>query len=305
MGVSANWWKNIAENHENLKHSIAGAGAGIVSSIVTCPLDVVKTRLQNQGTGHPGIALYRGTYGTLSRIWMEEGIRGLYRGLGPTIFGYLPTWAIYFTVYDYCKERVGSQIGKEDDHWLVHILSAMTAGATSTTMTNPLWVIKTRFMTQNERTAYRYNNTLHAFKTITREEGLGGFYKGLGPSLLGVSHVAVQFPLYERLKIWFKADKDAPSGMMTILMASSLSKMAASMATYPHEVIRTRLQNQTVKPYKYHGIMHAIKIMLQEEGPLAFYRGMPTNLLRTVPASAMTILTYELLVSKMDEIKTS
>lgn len=84
--------------------------------------------------------------GTLSRIWTEEGIRGLYRGLGPTIFGYLPTWAIYFTVYDYCKVRMGGRIGKPDDHWLVHILSAMTAGATSTSMTNPLWVIKTRFM---------------------------------------------------------------------------------------------------------------------------------------------------------------
>jgi len=161
------------------------------------------------------------------------------------------------------------------------------------------------YQTQNERTAYRYNNTLHAFKTIAREEGIGGFYKGLGPSLLGVSHVAVQFPLYEKLKIWFKADKQAHSGTISILMASSLSKMAASMATYPHEVIRTRLQNQTVKPHKYNGILHATKVMLHEEGPVAFYRGMPTNLLRTVPASAMTILTYELLVSKFDEIKTS
>lgn len=49
--------------------------------------------------------------GTLTRIWSEEGVRGLYRGLGPTIFGYLPTWAIYFTAYDYFKDLVARQTG--------------------------------------------------------------------------------------------------------------------------------------------------------------------------------------------------
>lgn len=58
--------------------------------------------------------------------------------------------------------------------------------------------------TQNEQTPYRYNNTIHAFATIAREEGFRGFYKGLGPSLIGVSHVAVQFPLYEKLKVIFR-----------------------------------------------------------------------------------------------------
>lgn len=100
-----------SQSHENLKHSIAGAGAGIVSSIVTCPLDVAKTRLQNQGIAKPGERLYKGTVGTLSRIWQEEGIRGLYRGLGPTILGYLPTWAIYFTAYDYCKSHWADELG--------------------------------------------------------------------------------------------------------------------------------------------------------------------------------------------------
>lgn len=56
--------------------------------------------------------------------------------------------------------------------------------------------------TQNEHTPYRYNNTLHAFTTIYRVEGLRGFYKGLGSSLMGISHVALQFPLYEKLRLW-------------------------------------------------------------------------------------------------------
>ena len=98
---------------------------------------------------------------------MHDGLRGLYRGLGPTILGYLPTWAIYFAVYDGIKRHFGEKPLSEvegvrhvypaaqvkgyqplarEHPWTLHILSAMTAGATSTICTNPLWVIKTRFM---------------------------------------------------------------------------------------------------------------------------------------------------------------
>lgn len=48
----------------------------------------------------------------------------------------------------------------------------------------------------------RYRTTLEAFRTIYRTEGLRTFYKGLLPSLMGVIHVAVQFPLYEKAKSW-------------------------------------------------------------------------------------------------------
>jgi len=103
------------------------------------------------------------------------------------MLGYLPTWAIYFAVYDGIKttfgevplgvqappppvvSKPGGPVVKVDDTgkervlypaahpkgyqpvvrehpWGLHIMSAMIAGATSTTFTNPLWVIKTRFM---------------------------------------------------------------------------------------------------------------------------------------------------------------
>lgn len=143
---------------------------------------------------------------------------------------------------------------------------------------------------------------LDAFSTIARNEGIRGFYKGLGPSLIGVSHVAIQFPLYEELKsLLIEANMHTETA--NILLASAVSKMVASTVTYPHEVIRTRLQNQSVEPYKYKGIFHAVKVILYEEGMHGFYKGISTNLLRTVPSSAITILTYEMIIKKMDQMK--
>lgn len=92
-------------------HALAGAIGGFTSGITTCPLDVIKTKLQAQGglahfqggihVGQP--RMYKGLFGTASVIWRDEGLRGMYRGLGPIVLGYLPTWAVWFTVYNKSK----------------------------------------------------------------------------------------------------------------------------------------------------------------------------------------------------------
>lgn len=101
-------------------NAIAGAIGGFTSGIVTCPLDVIKTKLQAQGgytpidkgrhAGHP--KLYNGLVGTARVIWAEEGIRGMYRGLGPIVMGYLPTWAVWFTVYNESKTVLAQYHGE-------------------------------------------------------------------------------------------------------------------------------------------------------------------------------------------------
>jgi solute carrier family 25 folate transporter 32 len=84
--------------------ALSGAGAGVVSAIVTCPLDLVKTKLQAEGGLQGDNPRYKGLVGTLKKIFREEGFRGCYRGLGPTLFGYAPTWGIYFATYDAVKQ---------------------------------------------------------------------------------------------------------------------------------------------------------------------------------------------------------
>lgn len=137
-----------------------------------------------------------------------------------------------------------------------HILASSTAGATNVFVTNPLWVAKTRLQIQGfhsipspDKTSsapFKYRGTFHALWSIARYEGVAGMYSGLSPSLVGVSHIAIQVPLYEELKRIAVHKREASCGKcevtsLDIIFSSSLAKMIASAVTYPHEVIRSRM----------------------------------------------------------------
>lgn len=99
-------------------NSFCGAMAGVASGVVTCPLDVIKTRLQGQGSfrrqiraGKPAV-LYNGLVGTAKTILQQDGIRGMYRGLGTMLVGYPPTWAVYMTVYDASRSYYYENVGR-------------------------------------------------------------------------------------------------------------------------------------------------------------------------------------------------
>jgi len=221
--------------------------------------------------------------------------------------------------------------------------ASISAGASSTIVTNPIWVVKTRLMSQSLkqnsegwRAPWQYSGTIDAVRKMYRIEGIRSFYSGLTPALLGLSHVAIQFPLYEYLKMAFTGygigehPNNGSSHWVGISCATFLSKVCASSITYPHEVLRTRLQTQqrcapapspeeiafrgglkhphdsgqprTVSSSdgmrnrpRYTGVLHACRTILKEEGWTAFYSGIGTNLFRAVPAAMTTMLTYEYL----------
>jgi solute carrier family 25 folate transporter 32 len=284
------------ETHPIL-HSIAGAGAGVIASLISCPLDVTKTVLQVQRHLPGEVPKYHGVVGTLRVILQEEGIRGIYKGLGTTMIALGPNWSVYFFVYENLK-RFAVQSGFKEGTML-YVATAMTAAAATDVTTSPLWMVKTRLQTQllNGREK-KYGSTLHTLRTIINEEGPRALWQGLTPQLIGVVHVAIQFPLYEHLKKKMAATSpEANLNATQIILASSVSKAAASVVAYPHEILRSRLQYQhRTDANRYKGLIDAFLRITREEGLTAFYRGMTANLLRVIPSSAITFTAYELLV---------
>ena len=135
---------------------------------------------------------------------------------------------------------------------LQYVLASVGAGSVNVCVTNPLWVVKTRLQTQSMPQELRvkgnyitnYRGTFDALRTMLHKEGIRGFYSGLIPSLIGIAHVAVQFPLYEALKAHTAKLRQRPADSLTasdLVVLSSAAKMVASTATYPHEVIRSQL----------------------------------------------------------------
>ena len=250
------WTRDVlyALTDPQVSNALAGAGAGAIAATIVCPLDVLKTRLQ-VSTLRSGGDAYVSTYQSLAHIAKTEGVHGLYRGLTPTIVALLPNWAVYFTVYESLKQVMS---GGEEGHNgpPQHMASAAGAGAATVLFTNPLWVVKTRLQVQHsealrasmpQRVPYR--GTANALYRVATEEGFRGVYSGLAPSLAGISHVVIQFPVYERLKIELAERRGAPPRGLTrgslpveLVCASAVAKMVASSVTYPHEVIRSHMR---------------------------------------------------------------
>jgi solute carrier family 25 phosphate transporter 23/24/25/41 len=168
---------------------LAGGIAGAISKTCTAPLARLTILFQLQGMQSEGAVLSRPNLRReASRIINEEGYRAFWKGNLVTVVHRIPYTAVNFYAYEKynlffnSNPVVQSFIGNTSGNPIVHFVSGGLAGITAATATYPLDLVRTRLAAQ--RNAIYYQGIEHTFRTICREEGILGLYKGLGATLL-------------------------------------------------------------------------------------------------------------------------
>ncbi|KAL7974899.1 mitochondrial carrier protein [Trichoderma sp. SZMC 28014] len=272
-----------------------GSMAGAFGAFMVYPIDLVKTRLQNQRGAQPGQRLYKNSIDCFQKVVRNEGFRGLYSGVLPQLVGVAPEKAIKLTVNDLVRGRLTDKTGNIP-LW-AEILAGGTAGGCQV-FTNPLEIVKIRLQIQGEVAKTVEGTPKRSAMWIVRNLGLMGLYKGASACLLrDVPFSAIYFPTYSHLKKDFFGESPTKKlGVLQLLTAGAIAGMPAAYLTTPCDVIKTRLQVEARKgEATYNGLRHAASTIWKEEGFTAFFKGGPARIFRSSPQFGFTLAAYEVL----------
>ncbi|XP_027020235.2 calcium-binding mitochondrial carrier protein Aralar1 [Tachysurus fulvidraco] len=269
-----------------------GSIAGATGATAVYPIDLVKTRMQNQrSTGSfVGELMYKNSFDCAKKVLRYEGLFGFYRGLLPQLIGVAPEKAIKLTVNDFVRDKFTD---KDDTIPLAaEVLAGGCAGGSQVIFTNPLEIVKIRLQVAGEITTGPRVSALN----VMRDLGLFGLYKGAKACFLrDIPFSAIYFPVYAHAKTEL-ADEEGRLGAMQLLIAGAIAGVPAASLVTPADVIKTRLQvaaraGQTT----YSGVIDCFRKIHREEGFKAFWKGAGARVCRSSPQFGVTLVTYELL----------
>jgi solute carrier family 25 phosphate transporter 23/24/25/41 len=172
---------------------LCGGLAGITSVTCTYPLDIVRTRLSIQSASFSNLQRKAGE--KLPGMWTllvnmyktEGGLAALYRGILPTVAGVAPYVGLNFMVYEIARTQFTRE-GHKDPTAIGKLAAGAVSGAVAQTITYPFDVLRRRFQINTmSGMGYQYTGIGNAIRTIIRNEGLRGMYKGIVPNLLKVA----------------------------------------------------------------------------------------------------------------------
>ncbi|MEQ2221715.1 Mitochondrial uncoupling protein 2 [Ilyodon furcidens] len=192
-----NFYTGGKENPGVLIRILAGCTTGAMAVSFAQPTDVVKVRFQAQMNLNGVARRYNGTMQAYRQIFLNEGLRGLWKGTLPNVTRNALVNCTELVTYDLIKEAI-LRHNMMSDNLPCHFVSAFGAGFVTTVIASPVDVVKTRYMNSPPD---QYRSAINCAWTMLTKEGPTAFYKGFMPSFLRLgSWNVVMFVSFEQIK---------------------------------------------------------------------------------------------------------
>ncbi|XP_026279449.1 putative tricarboxylate transport protein, mitochondrial [Frankliniella occidentalis] len=282
-------------SNTGLKGAIAGGITGALEITITYPTEYVKTQLQldEKGGGNVGRQKqYTGIVDCVKKTIQSKGVFGLYRGLSVLIYGSIPKSAVRFGVFEELKGKMVD--GKGNLNASTRLLCGLGAGVCEAVFAvTPMETIKVKFIDDQRLAQPRFRGFFHGVRTIVKEQGVGGVYKGVTPTILKQgTNQAMRFFVVDTLKDIYRGGDN--SVVVPPLISGFFGGIAGTVSVFgntPIDVVKTRMQGLDANKYK-NTLDCAIQIW-KNEGPIAFYKGTVPRLGRVTLDVAISFMIYD------------
>jgi hypothetical protein len=288
--------------HDVLVHIASSAAAGFIGRLLFHPIDTIKANMQSTSSK---LAT------TLKNESLSTSVRALYRGFGVTVIAGTPATITYLNTYEAAKGFLEKHTIPRHSEFSVYLCSGLCAEAVACVIFVPLDVIKERMQVQGAISLARnsavskvakkeyYGSTLDAIQKISKQEGIYGFYKGYGASIISFGPFsAIYFAIYEGMKKEMVSYEGLGSAkelkFQDNLVCSSVAGAVSAWTTNPLDLAKLRLQlrranKNSISNEALDSTFGQIRHIYKTEGIRVFFKGAGTRVLFHAPNTAVVV----------------
>lgn len=267
--------------------ALTGMAASVAES-VTFPVDMTKTRMQLHGERTT-------SWSMATRIAKDEGVVGFYRGLSPALLRHCVYTSLRIVIYEQMREVLAAE-GEESLPLYKRAFAGASAGVLGQAVASPTDLVKVRMQADGRRVVQglkpRYAGMSDAMRTIMKEEGVKGLYKGLGPNLYRAGLVNLgELTTYDTAK-HFLLDSGWKDNLTTHTASAIVSGFFATAFSCPADVVKSRIMAADAQG-KYSGTIDCLVKTVRHEGVSALYKGFFPSWARLGPFQFTFWIVYE------------
>lgn len=282
-----------SDNVQVYKDVFGGTVGGIAQVLVGQPFDTVKVRVQSAPEG-----TYSGALDVVKKLIANEGFGGFFKGTLTPLIGVGACVSVQFSVNEFMKRHYNKTSEGQPLTLLNYFNCGAVAGFANGFLASPIEHIRIRLQTQTGSTK-QFAGPIDCIKKIYGLAGLGAVFKGLGPTLARESlGMGIYFATYEALIAravstkQYKDRVDIPGWKLCLY--GGLSGYALWGSVYPIDILKSKLQTDSLFKPVYSGSFSVAKDIFTKAGIRGFYKGFLPTILRAAPANGATFAAFEL-----------